>query len=251
MLKRLKRAFPTLPEQRKIASFLGSVDTKITQLSRKKTLLEDYKKGCMQQHFSQKIRFKDDDGKEFPDWEEKRLGEIIILSAGTSKTKSISETGDRFIVDMGSVTSSGQLVCNKRTQLDSDLLDIGDLVMPRDDIGGGNIIGKVGLIDKSGTYVLGDHVYRLQVEAQNSTFLAYLINSSSINKSFRRKANGTAQLGLARGSVLKQPVSLPHPDEQRKIADFLSALDRKIELVGQELEHAKTFKKGLLQQMFV
>jgi type I restriction enzyme S subunit len=243
--------FPTLPEQRKIASFLGAVDTKITQLAQKQYLLEDYKKGCMQQLFSQKIRFKDDEGKDFPDWEEKRLGDVVVLSAGTSKSKYISASGDRLIVDMGSVTSSGQLMCTKRTQFDGDLLDVGDLVMPKDDIGGGNIIGKVGLIDKSKSYVLGDHVYRLQVTGQNSMFLAYLINSHSINKSLRRKANGTAQLGLARASVLKQLVLLPHPAEQRKIADFLSALDRKIDLVGKELEQAKTFKKCLLQQMFV
>ena len=43
----------------------------------------------------------------------------------------------------------------------------------------------------------------------------------------------------------------PHPEEQKKIADFLSAIDDKIALVSDELSHAKTFKKGLLQQMFV
>ena len=77
IIRKLKVNLPTLPEQRKIAHFLGAVDEKIAHLSRKKALLEDYKKGCIQQLFSQKVRFKDDDGKDFPDWEEKRLGEVF------------------------------------------------------------------------------------------------------------------------------------------------------------------------------
>jgi type I restriction enzyme S subunit len=77
-LKLLNLNLPTLSEQRKIADFLGAVDTKIAQLAEKKCLLEDYKKGCMQQLFSQKIRFKDEDGNDFPDWEKKRLGEVAI-----------------------------------------------------------------------------------------------------------------------------------------------------------------------------
>ena len=67
---------PTFPEQQKIASFFTAIDQKISQLKKKHQLLEQYKKGVMQKIFSQQIRFKDDDGKEFPKWEKKRLGEL-------------------------------------------------------------------------------------------------------------------------------------------------------------------------------
>lgn len=83
-LQTLEFALPSLPEQKKIASFLSSVSVKIGQLERKKTFLEDYKKGCLQQLFSQEIRFKTDNGSSFPDWEEKELGEVAeIVGGGT------------------------------------------------------------------------------------------------------------------------------------------------------------------------
>jgi type I restriction enzyme S subunit len=75
----IKLTIPSLPEQTKIANFLTAVDTKISQLKKKKQLLEQYKKGVMQQIFSQQLRFKDDNGEDFAEWEEKRLGSMISL----------------------------------------------------------------------------------------------------------------------------------------------------------------------------
>ena len=84
-LYKYKIPLPSLPEQTKIANFLTAIDEKITQLTQKHDLLKQYKKGVMQQIFSQKLRFKDDDGGEFPGWEVKRLNELsLLITKGTT-----------------------------------------------------------------------------------------------------------------------------------------------------------------------
>ncbi|MFY4820597.1 restriction endonuclease subunit S, partial [Aliarcobacter butzleri] len=84
---RLKINLPSKQEQEKIASFLTSIDTKIEQLTKKEKLLQQYKKGVMQKIFNQEIRFKADDGSEFCEWEEKKLGQIGKFHAGGDLTK--------------------------------------------------------------------------------------------------------------------------------------------------------------------
>ncbi len=143
VVKKIKLLVPLKQEQEKIASFLISIDTKIEQLTKKEELLKQYKKGVMQKIFNQEIRFKDDDGSEFCEWEEKKLSQIFSIISGQSKSKYIDENGNKIIVDMGGISSEPKLVAKKYTFLDDDYLTTNDLVMPKDDIGGGFIIGKV------------------------------------------------------------------------------------------------------------
>lgn len=99
-LKKIKLPFPKQEEQQKIASFLGAVDQEISQLTRKKELLEEYKKGIMQKLFSQEIRFKDDDGHDFPDWEDKPLYEFM-LERNTQMPQSENYPLMAFIANIG------------------------------------------------------------------------------------------------------------------------------------------------------
>lgn len=242
---------PSLPEQQKIASFLSAVDEKIQQLTKKKALLEQFKKGVMQQLFSGQLRFKDEKGNPYPDWEEKKISDICERSTGRSKSNEIVDDGRNIIVDMGAISRVGKLLGTKRTNCVEDYLETTDLVMAKDDIGGGQIIGKVVLVPVENKYILGDHVYKLKVIKGDVNFLYYSINSYAVNKSFRQKANGTAQIGINNKTVDDQLIPFPPIEEQQKIATYLSSIDTKIESVNNQITQTQTFKKGLLQQMFV
>ena len=243
--------FPTLPEQQKIAGFLGAVDEWIENLRAQKKSLAVYKKGMMQKIFAQELRFKDESGKSFTEWEEKKLSNIFDIFAGKTKSLHINGTGKNVIVDMGGISSDGKLIANKYTDYSDDFLTTNDLVMPKDDIGGGMIIGKVARIPENKKYICGDHIFKLTKKIGDVGFLFYAINSFNISRSFRRKANGTAQLGLSKGSVENQKIPFPPIPEQQKIAEFLTSIDNLIESKQQQITQAELWKKGLMQGLFV
>lgn len=254
-----KLHLPTLPEQRKIASFLGSVDTKIAQLSQKKALLEDYKKGCMQQLFSQKIRFKDDNGKDFPDWEEKRLGNLCKI--GSSKRvlqKDWQEHGVPFLRTREIISLANGINFRTPIFISNELFKElkSKYGIPREgDIltTGVGSIGEIYIVKPEDRFYFkdGNVLWIKKSTDLNSHFLAHQFKHHFVQKQIMDNASITTVATFTIDDAKKLKIKYPHPDEQRKIADFLSAIDRKIELVGHELSHARTFKQGLLQQMFV
>jgi type I restriction enzyme S subunit len=250
-VRSFKVILPSSIEQTKIAEFLMAVDEKVAMLQKKVDLQKKYKKGVMQAICTQKIRFKDKNGKDYPDWQEKKLSEISYIKAGNSKSAHIKEDGNNVIVDMGAISSNGSLIDTKRTDYSGDFILSSELVMVKDDIGAGKIIGKVVCIPRDNKYVLGDHVYKITPFEGVTKYLYYVINSESINRNFRIKANGTAQIGINSDTVHNQQLYLPSQKEQQKIANFLTALDDKIKLEESKLEQAKQLKEALLQQMFV
>ena len=244
---------PSKAEQTKIASFLSAVDEKISQLTQKHELLSQYKQGMMQKLVSQQIRFKADDGSEFGEWEEKALKTIARIYDGTHQTPNYVEDGVPFY-SVEHVTANNffktkfiaeDVFLNelKRVQLEKN-----DILLTR--------IGDIGtskLIDwdvRASFYV---SLALIKVDKNhNSSFVNQYIKSvffqrelheRTIHVAFPKKIN-LGEIGLCL-------IRLPCPEEQTKIANFLSAIDQKIEVVAQQIEQAKTWKKGLLQQMFV
>src|SRR5439155_19931888 len=124
-----------------------------------------------------------------------------------------------------------------------------DLVMPKDDIGGGKIIGKVGYVDANKRYVLGDHVYCLRAKEGDSRFLAYLINSHPVNAAIRKKVIGSAQLGLGRRSVNEQEIRFPDCNEQTAIAEVLTEMDAELTKLEQRREKTRALKQGMMQEL--
>ena len=244
-----KIELPVKEEQQKIGEFFSKLDQQIELEEKKLAKLEEQKKGYVQQIFSQELRFKDENGNDYPTWKKTTIKEVAKLTVGKSKKN--ENTGKYIIMDMGTVTKNGTMLTHKSTPHENDLLNKGDLVMPKDDIGGGHIIGKTVFIPESQKYVLGDHVYRLETKKCNGLFLHFYINSDIVNRSLKRKVTGSAQLGLNRKSVEEELVKVPCLEEQEKIGAFFSKLDTFIEKQLSKIELLKERKKGFLQKMFV
>ncbi len=183
------------------------------------------------------------------DWKEVRLGEFSELSLAASKKSRGDGRGKYIIADMGSVSKDGSFLTHKTTDIRADVLRTGDLVMPKDDIGGGQIIGKAVLVVEDERYVLGDHVYRLRLTDGFPAFVRYAINSFKVNTQLRSKVVGSAQLGLGRRSVLEQPISMPPLKEQEAIAEALSDADAAIESLDALITKKRDVKQATMQQL--
>ena len=250
VLHQIPLIVPSKQEQTKIASFLSAVDEKISQLTQKHELLSQYKQGMMQKLFSQQIRFKADDGSEFGEWEEKILSELFDYANGKSFEAEVVENGKFKLITLNSIDIKANLKKVHKTISNSDnSLIKNDLIMILSDVAHGNFLGLTAIIPDN-SYVLNQRVGRLRSRSEiNIVFIRFYINFNQ--KYFKLNGQGSSQLNLSKADILNFPVSLPCIEEQTKIANFLSAIDQKIEVVAQQIEQAKTWKKGLLQQMFV
>jgi type I restriction enzyme S subunit len=239
-IKGISLAFPTLPEQQKIATFLTAVDEKLQALKQKKSLLEQYKKGVMQQIFSQKLRFKDKNGNDFADWEEKKVKEIFILTRGNVLSMTlVSEIQDNnnYYPVYSSQTKKNGLSGYYNKFLFEDCI-----TWTTDGAGAGDVNfrkGKFYCTNVCGV-LKSDKGYA-------NVFIAEILNSIS-----RKYVSYVGNPKLMNNVMAEISISIPTSiEEQTKIADFLSAIDDKINHCQSQIVNTEVWKKGLLQQMFV
>ena len=232
-IKNTKLNLPNKPEQQKIAAFLTAVDTKIEQLSKKQELLGEYKKGSMQQIFSQAIRFKADDGSDFPDWIEKKLGDVSIRGASNISANQLEDNNGGYKI----YGAAGHLK-NIDFYTEEDCY----VAIVKDGAGAGRI-----MLLEAKTSVLGTLAIIKAKQGNDINFLYWLIQT--IN--FRKYVVGSTIPHIYYRDYQAEKLRIPSLSEQTKIANFLSFIDSKIEQVGKQLDESKQFKKALLQQMFV
>jgi type I restriction enzyme S subunit len=247
-IKTLGVNLPKLPEQQKIANFLSSVDKKIEQLRQKVSLLEDYKKGVMQQIFSQQIRFKDDNGEAFADWEAKKLGEVgSFFSGGTPKSTNRSfYIGNIAFIGSGNIHDKevSNFISEKAFNSSSaKLIEKGDLLVA---LYGANS-GDVAISQMNGA--INQAILCIRSKSENIKFLLYLLllNKEKIISKYLQGGQGN----LSASIIKKLKYCFPSINEQQRIANYLSSLDEKIQQTKTQLKQAQAFKKGLLQQLFV
>ena len=228
---------PSKQEQTKIASFLSAVDEKISQLTQKHELLSQYKQGMMQKLFSQQIRFKADDGSEFGEWEEKELHQIFQIKAGGDIEKSsVSEVR----------TSEFSYPIFANSDKNKGFYGWANKFKYKEAVtvtGRGNL--GIAVARNEPFYPIVRLLVLLPLVKQNLKFFEEQINLLDIVS----ESTGVPQLTAPQLSKYK--VNVPSLEEQTKIANFLSSIDQKIEVVAQQIEQAKQWKKGLLQQMFI
>lgn len=251
---------PSISEQQRIASFLTAIDTKIDQLIHKKELLEKYKKGVMQKVFSQELRFKADNGSEFPEWEEKTLGAYIDLLSGFAfKGDDISENTNGIPLLRGINITEGAIrhtvemdryFCGKVEKLKKYFLQTNDLVISMD----GSKVGKnSALISKQDKdSLLIQRVARIRANIKGDIHFIYQIVRSNYFIKYVDMVNTSSGIPHISAEQIKNfPFCFPTKEEQTKIANFLSTIDTEITLRQTQGERLKEFKKALLQQMFV
>lgn len=237
VLNNIVLPFPSLPEQQKIANFLTSVDERLQTLKKKKSFLEQYKKGVMQKIFSQEIRFKDEKGKNFPKWQSKKLGEVGKFYAGgdLSKLKYSKMKDEKFVYPIYA-NGAGEGIYGYATtyQFNASCVTVS---------GRGNL-GYA----KVRTQKFNAIVRLIVIEPNkeiNPKFLEELVNDTN----FAVESTGVPQLTVPQ--ISSYVVSFPCVEEQQKIANFLSSIDEKIDHCNKEIEKTESYKKGLLQKMFV
>lgn len=249
IVKQLKFYFPSLPEQEKIAAFLSAVDEKIQQLKHKKQLLEQYKKGVMQQLFSYKLRF-NKTGK-------LRKGRIIDFGSfyyGKSAPKfSVSETAPTPCVRYGELYSTYKSIINNivsYTNIPSKDLKFsrgGEVLVPR--------VGEDPMDFANCCYLplkdvaIGEMISVYNTE-EDGLFMTYYFNTM-LRKKFARVVEGGNVSNLYFKYLENIEITVPPIDEQKKVSTFILDVENKINAIENQIEATTQFKKGLLQQMFV
>ena len=256
VLKDFKLNMPSFPEQQKIAEFLSTVDTVIEKQKETVSAWEERKKGVMQKLFSQEVRFKADDGSDFPEWEEKKIDDVATCFAGATPSTKIPEYWEEGTIrwmSSGEVNNGQIHDTEKRiSQLGFDKCST-KMVKPNSVVmalaGQGKTRGMVAITRvplctnqslcaiETNDDICDDYLYQyLQTQYNNLR----LISSGDGTR-------GGLNLKLVGGYV----VIVPCLAEQQKIADCLSSSDEVIEKQKATLAAWEELKKGLLQQMFV
>ena len=245
IIKEICIHYPQKEEQTQIASFLSAVDEKINQLTQKHQLLSQYKQGMMQKLFSQQIRFKADDGSEFGEWDTDLIRDVF-----TNKSKNFNPQSEE------------NLPCIELEHLSQNTGKILGTIDSCEQQSTKNLFEKnYVLFGKLRPYlrkfakpqfkgVCSSEIWVLTGIKISNDYLFQYIQSEQFSELTNIQSG--SKMPRADWNVISEAdIESPCLEEQTKIANFLSTIDQKIEVVAQQIEQAKQWKKGLLQQMFV
>ncbi len=244
--------YPHKKEQEKIASFLTLMDRRIEKFTKKESLIQDYKKGVMQKIFNQEIRFKDDNGNKFNEWKVQELGDLLIES---KKKSTLSGQYDILSSTKNNIVLQSEYFNREIASKDNTgykILHKNQLVFSPQNLWLGNI--NVNTKYKIGIVSPSYKVYDFKKNIAVVDYFKYYLKTSRMMYEYAQASEQGASVvrrSLNIDLFNKILVNTPSVNEQTKIANFLSTIDKKIELTNKQLVTTKEFKKALLQQMFV
>jgi len=224
---------PSLAEQTQIGNFLTAVDTRLSLLKQKYELLKSYKKGIMAQIFNQELRFKDENGQEFPAWEEKTLGEICIKKSSNVSANTITENFGTYPI-YGATGLLKHIDFYKETEP--------YIAIIKDGAG----IGRLQLCLSNSSVLSTLDIMKPNFNT-NLHFLYYVLSTID----FKKYAIGSTIPHVYFSEYKQHFIKVPCLAEQTKIANFLTAIDNKINNIGEQIAQSEEWKRGLLQAMLV
>lgn len=262
-MKGMILSLPCLEEQQKIADFLSNVDEVIAQSEAEVANLQQQKKAAMQKIFSQEVRFKREDGTDYPEWNSKSFSDnFSSLNNNTFSRNMLSESGSVCNIHYGDIFVKYGEICDVQKEnipkvndhIDTgkyDLLQDGDIILA--DTAEDETVGKATEILNvdTATVISGLHTMACRPNYKFAPmYLGYYINSPTYHNQLLPFMQGIKVTSIGRKNISETSISFPCLEEQQKIADFLATYDEAISYAKQELDKWKELKKGLLQQMF-
>lgn len=253
-LKKVKVKLPSVQEQEKIANFLTKVDKIIEKQEEKVKNLENYKKGMMQKIFSQEIRFKDENGNEYPEWQKMKLKDVANrFEYGMNSASTEFDGKNKYIriTDIDENTykyKNDNIVSPEGVLEDKYLVNENDILFTRT----GASVGKTYLYDKNdGRLYFAGFLIRVNVnEDNNSRFIFLQTQTNEYKRWVKIMSMRSGQPGINSQEYGMYNVNIPCIDEQNKIADVFEKIDSIIQKENDKNKKLHEFKKGLLQQMF-
>lgn len=250
-----KITIPSLNEQKILGEFFSKLDRQIELEEQKLAKLEEQKKGYMQKIFSQELRFKDENGNEYPEWEEKEINSVlekIIDNRGKTPENNATE-----IYPMLEVNSLGNYYpkYKKVAKFVSEEtykswfrehIKLNDVLF--------STVGNTGLVSlmDNNKAVIAQNIVGLRINSENdATFLYYLLSCWENQKKVKQIQMGAVQPSVKVSQFKYLKFYFPTKDEQQEIGVFLTIFDKIFEEQSKKIEILKARKQGLLQKMFV
>lgn len=241
---------PSFSEQQKIADCLSSLDNVISLQTQKIDVLQQHKKGLMQKLFPAEgdtvpeLQF--GGFRSFPDWNSSTLGELANYTNGKAHENYVTDLGRYIVVNSKFISSEGSVI--KKTDNALCISQKNDILMVLSDVPNGKAIAKCYFVDSDNKYTVNQRICKITPKKKAlGDFLFFYLNRNSFFLAFD---DGIKQTNLRKEDVLSCPVNYPSLQEQQKIADCLSSLDKLITNETQKLAALKTHKTGLMQQLF-